>query len=238
MTMMIANSLGRLKRAESGVAYLEFALALPIVMVITMYGLEVAWIMINQQKVNQIAAVTADNAARVRGKIDETNINEILEGARIAGAKMGFADNGRLILSSIQANNARTGQWIRWQRCAGSFGAASRYGPEDKGRNDASLQGVGHGPNPMRAPPGNAIMLVEAAFDYQPLISGEFFGPKTLRAETAFLVRDRTDLDVGDTTNIPRADQRTCDDGNNGGGNDPGGVDPSNPGQGGGQGRT
>jgi hypothetical protein len=166
----------------------------------------------------------------VRGTIDETNIAEIMEGARIAGSRMGFAQNGRLILSSVQRNTAGTGQWIRWQRCEGDLGARSRYGAQDKGKADATLPGIGPGTNPMRAPAGNSIMLVEAAFDYQPLISEEFFGPRTLRAETAFLVRDRTALDIANSTSVPADQKKTCDDGNNGHGNDSGGYDPSNPG--------
>ena len=235
--MTLANRRS-LRTSQDGVAYIEFALALPVVIMVTMYGLEIAWVTINQQKVNQIAAVTADNAARVRGTIDETDISEIMTGARMAGQRMKFTDHGRIVLSSIQQNPAGNGQWLRWQRCEGALATRSRYGREGKGQNATDLPGIGNPSNPMRAGAGNAIMLVEASYEYQPLISNQFYGRKTLRAETAFLVRDRTALNIGNSTNIASNRLKTCDDGNNGGGNDPGGVDPSNPGQGGGRGRT
>lgn len=179
----------------------EFALSLPLVIMVSMYGLEIAWVAIQQQKINQIAAVTADNAARVRSRIDETNVREIMSAARLAGQTMRFEQNGRVILSSIQQNPAANGQWIRWQRCEGDLAVTSRYGAEGKGRTDTTLPGVGPG-STLRAPAGNSVMLVEIQYNYQPLISNKFYGAKVLKSETAYLVRDRTDLAIYNSANL------------------------------------
>ena len=192
----------------------EFALVLPLVVLITVYGLEIAWVTIQQQKVNQLAAVTADNAARVRATIDETDVNEIMTAVEIAGRQMKFIEHGRIILSSIQLNAAGNGQWIRWQRCQGElkFGTLrppSKYGREGKGATDRSLQGVGKNAA-LRAPSGNAIMVAEIQYDYQPLISNKFYGKRTLRAETAYLVRDRTSLEITNNTSMTAANRKTC----------------------------
>ena len=41
--------------------------------------------------------MVADNAGRVRVSIDETDIDEVMIGARIEGESMNFAQNGRVI---------------------------------------------------------------------------------------------------------------------------------------------
>ena len=67
------------------------------------------------------AATTADNPARDRSTIDETDISETMVAVDIAGEQIKFGDYGRLILPSVQINPAKNGQWIRWQRCEGGL---------------------------------------------------------------------------------------------------------------------
>ena len=55
----------RLASARSGVAMLEFALALPIVIGVGAYGLEVSNLALLNLRVSQIALNLADNASRV-----------------------------------------------------------------------------------------------------------------------------------------------------------------------------
>ncbi|QAY78533.1 TadE/TadG family type IV pilus assembly protein [Sphingosinicella sp. BN140058] len=210
----LTTLLRKLRSSESGLAFVEFAMSLPIVLMISMYGLEIAWVAVQQQKVNQLAAVSADAAARVRSTIDETDLVEILTAAKVTGQQMKFAENGRLILSSVQLNAGGTGQWIRWQRCIGDLKVngtyvPSKYGAQDAGKTDATLQGVGR-TRSLVAPSGNAIIVAELTYNYQPLISNAFFGARVLKAETAYLVRDRTDLSISNNAPLAATDVRTC----------------------------
>jgi Flp pilus assembly protein TadG len=200
----------RLARDRRGVAFLEFALALPMVVGVLMMGMEGASLALATQKVNQLAALAADNAARVSGTIDETGISEIMEATRLNGEKLGFMDNGRIIISSIQLNDAKTGQWIRWQRCSGTRTTTSRYGAEGKGKADASLDGIGTNAPKMKAGAGVAIIVAEADYKYQPLLLDTLYGPKVLHAETAFVVRQRTDLSITNIASLPASQKMTC----------------------------
>ena len=77
-------------------------------------------------RVSNIAMLTADNAARVRDSIDEADVIELFTGAKMTGASINFAQNGRIILSSLEPTDGRTNrQWIRWQRCDGALNVAS-----------------------------------------------------------------------------------------------------------------
>lgn len=199
-----------LRSDRRGLALLEFGLTLPIFMTIMLSGLELAWYALSNQQVNQLASQAADNAARVKGTIDETDITEIMAATTLNGSRLDFGNRGRVIISSIQRNTAGTGQWIRWQRCSGSKSAASAYGVEGKGQNDATLTGIGKGTPQMTAGAGVAIILAEVRYDYKPLITSVFFGNAVMKAETAYVVRQRTDLSLTNSTNISNSAKLTC----------------------------
>lgn len=207
---MSVGTVRRLARDNRGVAFIEFALGLPLLLGATMMGLEVAWMALANQKVNQLAAQAADNAARVTGTIDETSISEIMTAARLNGDKMGFVEHGGVVISSIQLNDKKNGQWIRWQRCYGQNAPKSSYGVEGKGKTDSSLDGIGSKAPKMKAPAGVAIIVAEVQYQYQPLITDALYGKPILKAETAYVVRQRNDLSLTNTTNLPASKKMTC----------------------------
>jgi len=202
----------RLRGCESGLAFIEFAMSLPVLVTLGLVGLETANLAMAHLRVSNIAMLAADNAARVRDSIDETNVIELLTGAKMTGDSIRFRQNGRIILSSVEPNQAgpngtSTGQWIRWQRCDGARNVASRYGPQGTGQNNNTLQAVGPANNRITASAGTAIMLVEVEYNYQSLVSDDIFGPRVIRYESAFNVRQRTNQAI---TNLTSATPKNC----------------------------
>ena len=196
--MKKASSLStRLWANRSGVALIEFALSLPVILLMGLGGTELAHMAIARERVDQIAMLVADNAARVRNIIDETDVNEIMAGGKYVGQGIDFGAHGRIILSNVQNNPTNTGQWIRWQRCAGAKNVSSTYGNVNDGWQDTSLSaGIYDHTNPtagkISAAPGTIVMFVEGVYDYQPIVPISYFGARTFRATQAFNVRDRT----------------------------------------------
>ena len=170
-----------LRGCTSGVAMIEFALALPVLTTLGLCGLETANYAMAHLRVSNIAMLTADNAARVRESIDEANIIELFTGAKMSGDSINFRQNGRIILSTSSPTRRRsgtsTGQWIRWQRCDG---AKVRRAPITARRAPARpttrCSASARRRNPITAAPGTAVMLVEVVYNYQPIISNSFFG--------------------------------------------------------------
>lgn len=219
-----------LKENQSGLALTEFAYALPILLTLGLVGMEVAWVTLAHLKVSNIAMMTADNASRVRDSIDENDVNELFQGATLAGASMNFAANGRVILYSIEPNAANTRQWIRWQRCSGSKAVAPSYGrPKTAGNvnivngteiyntdrftnssnpsSDVAVTATAVGPtgNQIGAASGTAVMMAEVVYDYQPLMAGNLLGTMTIRRTAAFNVRQRTDQSIKNASRITPA---------------------------------
>ena len=205
----------RLKGCTSGLALTEFAFSVPILLTLGLFGLETANFAMAHLRVSNIAVMTADNAARVRDSIDEADVIELMTGAKMTGEGIDFAENGRIILSSVEPNTAgpddeSTGQWIRWQRCDGRKNVVSSYGPQGTGEDDDDLQYVGDADNPISAADGTAVMVVEVVYDYQPVIPNSFLEGRQIRYVSAFNVRQRVNQALNNAGNLSNAQRRTC----------------------------
>lgn len=192
-----------ISRDNRGVAVIEFAFALPLLLITGLGGLEAANLAVCILRVNQLATSVADNASRVVKAIDEQDINDTMTGALMSATSLSFRSKGRIILSDLQPNDKKTGQWIRWQRCTGDKKVTSDYGEEGGGKNDASIQFMGDPSRPIAAAPGTSLMFVEVKYDYIPLVAGVFGGfAKTISATAARVVRDRPDGDPTNASNL------------------------------------
>jgi hypothetical protein len=138
----LGQATGRLARDKSGLALLEFAFSLPLVLMAGLYGLETANIALTNLRISQIALNLADNASRVGvigsnqiEQLREIDINDVLDAVRNQGSSIDLTTNGRVTISSLE--NAGLGvQRIHWQRCLGlktGAGYDSSYGITSKG---------------------------------------------------------------------------------------------------------
>lgn len=207
MKNLRSGVLKRVAYCNRAVAMLEFAFILPILLLMILGGLEIAQLAMAHMRVSQIAITVADNAGRTRTGIDEANIYELFSGAKLVGKSISFEDNGRIVLSSLEPNgqtDANQGQVINWQRCYGALNIPSRYGVEGDGAEDSSLaDGLGKEGHEIQSAGGTAVMFAEVTYHYQPLVSGILgWGMQTLRYESAFNVRERTNQEITNVKNL------------------------------------
>ncbi|OAN99314.1 hypothetical protein A8B75_01600 [Sphingomonadales bacterium EhC05] len=212
---MNISILKRLRDDTSGLALVEFAFTAPFLLTVGLGGMETANLAVSHMQISQIGMLVADNASRVRTSIDEADIREIFTGASLTGKSIEFSENTRVILSNLEHNGlsgSDEGQWIRWQRCYGANTKyASSYGVEGDGRTNASLAtGMGPTGKKITATTITAVNFVEVVFDYKPLISDRFFGDIVIRYESAFVVRERDDHAMNNSSNISAGDLWTC----------------------------
>ncbi|MXO90295.1 TadE/TadG family type IV pilus assembly protein [Pontixanthobacter aquaemixtae] len=201
-----------LKRAlsdnQSGISIVEFALVLPVLLTLGLFGTEIARMATVNMTVSQIALSLADNASRlgqtdnaaVAPTITEDNVDAVLSGAIRDGQSIGLQENGRIILSSLEYDGFTDRQFIAWQRCRGDRDAQSDYGNDtDKnGINGPRINSMGSGANPITARDGEAVMFVEIEYRYEALFENPFgSGDRILRKEAAFIIRDDRNLTPG-----------------------------------------
>lgn len=237
MTARLQTILRRLRRDQRGLAFIEFAYSLPLVLVIGLGGLEVANLAVTRMRVSQIGMAVADNAARAGltsglalQKMYESDVADVFEAARIQGTTINFKERGRVILSSLQPNKSN-GQWIAWQRCYGDKVFVSTYGTAGQGKTGTAFLGMGPATSRVTAPPSNAVMFVEVAYDYRAIIEPfarglQYFGlnvdNQVITYRGAFIVREPRELgdsddaattsteDFGLFQNSPAVTRRTC----------------------------
>ena len=202
----------RIASCNLGVALVEAAFAFPVLLLMIIGGLELTQLAMTQMRLSQIAIAVADNAGRVRTAIDESNIREVFSGANLVGSSIDFEENGRIVLSSLEPNGKEgpdEGQMINWQRCFGKLDIASRYGEQGDGADDASLaDGLGSDGKTIKSAENTAVMFVEVTYNYKPLVSGiPGWSQQTIRYESAFNVRERTNQDI---TNVQNLSVSTC----------------------------
>lgn len=195
-----ARRLRALRCDTSGLAYVEFAYMLPILMSLGLGGIELANLAIAHMRISQVALSLADNASRAKQKVStglprlrESDVSQALTAAQLQASDLNLMANGRLILSSLE-KNAAGGQWIHWQRCSGSKSYPSSYGVQGDGATGTAKTGMGPAGKQVAADTNFAIMFVEVAYDYQPVIFGSLVGDRQIVKTAAMYVRDDRDL--------------------------------------------
>ena len=195
----------RFAAQESGVAMIEFAFVLPIVVLMSLTGAELTHYITVKMRMSQIALSIADNAARMGNgtslaakTVTETDINDVFIGAQLGAGGLDLPNNGRVILSDLEpvASGATT-YTIKWQRCFGAKTHPSSYGVT----GNTNMTGMGPVGRQVTAQDANATMFVELYYVYKPVLKLAWAPTTTLTETASMAVRDRRDLssDAGTT---------------------------------------
>lgn len=225
-----------LRRDTSGLALVEFALTLPIVLAMGGWGVELSFLALSNLRVSQYAVNLADNASRVGvaanagvTQLREADLNDVLEGTRKESEIIKLTENGRVTLSSLefvqQSYDNRRVQRIHWQRCIGKKSGAgydSTYGRTganagktatlaDAGRTQSA--GMGPTGGKVKAFNDSGVMFVEINFNYKPLFGSMFVKPQIIHYAQSYVVRDNRDFSqiYNPDPQVPADQIATCD---------------------------
>ena len=190
----------RLARDNRATVLIEMAFCIPLLVLLGFGGVEMANLALVNTRISQISLSAADNASRIAfgtnmslPQVRELDINEVFTGAEEQARGLNLRGRGRIVLSSLE-RNADGGQTIKWQRCYGDLPVQSLYGPAGTGATGTGFPGMGPVGKRVVAVQGTAVMVVELTYTYQPIAYGSWLGPKTIRSEAAYNVREGRDL--------------------------------------------
>lgn len=225
------RSIAALALDTSGLALLEFAYAMPLIMGVGLYGVETASLALANLRVSQAALTLADNASRVgvddesSQQLREVDLNDVLQQVRIQASTWELTSRGRITLSSLEEKGGK--QVIHWQRCIGlkkgpnydsSFGTTDALdGTDTQPSNDGTvvIGGMGDAAAKVTAPPGSGVMFVELNYDYKPVVSERWLpgGSARLHYVASLIVRDRRDFTqiFNPNPQVAPANKMTCD---------------------------
>jgi Flp pilus assembly protein TadG len=200
----LRRAAGRLHRDTSGLALLEFAFILPVVITMSLTGAELTNYITTKMRIGQIALQLSDDAARMgtgsqlsSKQISETDINDLFTGAQLQSGELDLQTNGRVILTDLEPTNApvnTAGTYkIGWRRCYGAKTSYVRQYPTSSGTT--GLTGIGPSGRQVTAQDDNATMFIEVFYTYKPIVGLGTLAPTTTFTEIASMaVRDRRDL--------------------------------------------
>jgi Flp pilus assembly protein TadG len=154
----------------SGNAAVEFALALPVLMLLMLGSAEMARFVILHQKVDRVAVTTSDLVARAE-TINETELDDIFDAADYVAQPFDLAGLGIVIVSAI-TNDDGTGATVAWQRSGGGSGThTSQIGVEG---------GVADLGADFEVREGETAIIAEVFYDFEPFLSALIVEPQTL----------------------------------------------------------
>lgn len=196
--MRTPRLLSRLRKATEGVAMVEFAYSLVVILPLFLGGAELTSFILAKMRVSQVALHVADNASRIgtdqleaKPRISEWQINDLLIGANMQAGNLDLENRGRVIISSLEPDPDEDGKFmIRWQRCFGALDWDSSYGSA----GDTGLDGIGPASKLATAPDGSGTMFVEVAYDYSPLLPNDYIKIDRIVETAAMIVRDDRDF--------------------------------------------
>ncbi len=207
---MRTRRLSAFRSDQKGLALVEFAYVAPILLVLGMGGAELTNYALTQMRISQLAISLADNASRAR---------QFVSGAALDFANTMFARffkglNCNPVASTSRPMDASCCRALSEisPAASGFTGNAAlerrphyepQYGRQGTGAVGNTYPGMGPSSNRVTAEQNFAVMYVEVAYEYEPLVFTTIVPSQTIRKNAAMFVRDDRDL-TGDLLRDPR----------------------------------
>jgi Flp pilus assembly protein TadG len=160
----------RLLRCAAGNVAVEFALSVPVILMMMLGSAEMARFVILHQKLDRVATTISDLVSRAE-TISESQIDDIFTAAGQVAEPFDLAGRGVVIVSSI-TNDDGTGATIAWQRSGGgSYSAVSELGVEG---DEPDL------PDGFEVREGETAIVAEVFYDFTPFLSELIVEPQVI----------------------------------------------------------
>lgn len=154
----------------AGNVAVEFALTLPVLMLLMLGSVEMARFVILHQKIDRVAVTTSDLVARAE-TINESELADIFEATDFVAQPFDLPSLGIVIVSAI-TNEDGSGATVAWQRSGG--GAASHTSQIGTQGGAATLSGD------FEVREGETAIIAEVFYDFEPFLSELIVQPQTL----------------------------------------------------------
>jgi Flp pilus assembly protein TadG len=161
----------RLRRNEGGIALVEFALVLPVLMTLFYGTIEVTRYILISQKVEKLAHSVADLTAQ-SAVTTTASLNQVMAAASDIMSPYSMTTNGKVIISSLYRPAGVANASINWRyEGGGSYAASSMLGAV----GDAPAMPAG-----FTFDERENVISAEVYYEFSPMISNQFFGTKTV----------------------------------------------------------
>ncbi len=169
--LQFGRMMRRFGEAQQGIAMVEFALALPVLMTLFYGTIEVTRYVLITQKVEKLAHAVADMTAQSATATTAT-LNQVMAAASDIMNPYEMNSNGRIMISSLYRAAGATDATVSWRHEGGGTLSAT-----------STLGAVGSTPVMPTAfafEERENVIAGEVYYQFSPLISSQFFGTTTI----------------------------------------------------------
>jgi len=174
-----AAALRRFLRNRRGALLPEFALAMPILILLSLGGLEVARYVLLHQKLDRVAATLGDLTAQAE-TLTVQEMDNLFEAVSYVLRPFEMGANGTVIVTAISASGGG-GPQVDWQRAGGgNYPATSVFG---------TAGGVAALPTGFVVRDGESLVVAEVFYSYAPWVAGGVTAASELYTRALFRPR-------------------------------------------------
>jgi Flp pilus assembly protein TadG len=146
---------------QRGIAFTEFALVLPFLLLLMMGGYELSRLIIVNQRLEKVAYTVTDVVAQ-QTSVTNAQLGNIMTAAAEIMQPYPFSANGDIILSSVYQNGTGTSPTVKWQyKGGGTLASVSKIG---------QLAGIAALPSGLTLNNTDNVIIAEVFYNYTPLL--------------------------------------------------------------------
>jgi Flp pilus assembly protein TadG len=170
--------LKRFRRDVRGVAAIEFALILPVLVLLTLGCFEVPSYVLLWQRLERTASGISDLVAQADEPMTDQQMVDIFSAGKIMMQPYNIITNGSMVVTSI--NNPTGGNLgLTWRRACGALNNVGNMGGTVPG--NVTVGGTGL-PAPLSPAKDNEVLVTEVYFRYTPVFKTFIYTGSTLYA--------------------------------------------------------
>lgn len=167
------------KPGEKGTALVEFALALPVLVLLLLASVEYSTLLLMTQKSQRLAATMADLIAQADDPLTAVQVDTLFNAAAHVMEPFDHNTDGLVILSAVTLSGGKP--VVAWQRAdAGHFVAASGVG--QPGKTAILPAGL-----PLRS--GEVVIVAEAFQKFDPIFTTTVMPARTIYEQAYYRPR-------------------------------------------------
>ena len=161
----------RFLKSTKAMAAVEFAMILPIFLMVCLGGFEVPRYILLTQKMARASASMADLVAQGDDPLPQVQLDDLFVASSDLMSPYDLENNGKVLVSSV-LNDDGNGPKVAWQRVSpGNFIATSKIGNEG---------GVATLPSGLTVRQGENVIIAEVYFKYVPVFANMIYSGTVL----------------------------------------------------------